>query len=636
MIPQPSAESIRARRWTSAIVGGAVPVMLQLHRQWPIDDARPAMVWTLLGTIALLAAWRRSALHALVTLAIFTAIVVPWNAVYQPYLVVGFVTSMSLLAGLAFGAIGRRPGPAAEPSPSILLGLFWAVASLHLVFQRGFERPGQVLAVGGVVVVTVVAFPQAWARLDAAILAPATRVAGPFRPIAHLVERAFHVFARALSAVFLTVLFGLTVLVPSALQIITRRDPTWAPRATASRWVRRDGGHDLQAQALWVADPAPRAAIRQRSQRAVMSVSAVALAALLVFAVDAGSVLSWVRRPVGKGPSPSPLDIVAPDQTAAGDMAAQPWFPSLNKHINEASTDAVLSQYVGLENNDVASRWVNIEDGVRTSWLPPERACAPTRTVWMFGGSTTFGVGQRDEHTLSSALAKAAWEDGIRLEIDNYGVNGDTAWQQQRRLERAMILREEQPDLVVFYDGFNDVRAVEWRYMAGFDVEDNFWSANDQSLMPLLNSLEQEIRDGETRLVVDPIDINERLADEEIVLKGADLQLTAAHEMVTEDLEAKDVGFIHYLQPVRATRAVDVKADFGTSDLARERWQRFRRMVPPDVVDLTESLDDDRVPHYVDDVHTNEEANPKIAAQMWDQMKVRMGDRLGLEDSTCS
>ncbi len=74
----------------------------------------------------------------------------------------------------------------------------------------------------------------------------------------------------------------------------------------------------------------------------------------------------------------------------------------------------------GLVNVDWRSRYVNVVDGHRVTYEVDE----PDQTVWLFGGSTAYGLGQRDEHTIASNLVRQAEADGHRIEVVNFGVSG--------------------------------------------------------------------------------------------------------------------------------------------------------------------------------------------------------------------
>ena len=104
---------------------------------------------------------------------------------------------------------------------------------------------------------------------------------------------------------------------------------------------------------------------------------------------------------------------------------------------------------------DHATEHVNVRDGAR---MTLEARCqCPRLTVWFFGGSAAFGIGQRDEHTVASELVRIAEADGVRLEVRNFGAPAWTLWQEYEAFAARLIDPDERrPDIVVFYDGFND------------------------------------------------------------------------------------------------------------------------------------------------------------------------------------
>ncbi|MFO0690652.1 MAG: SGNH/GDSL hydrolase family protein [Myxococcota bacterium] len=75
--------------------------------------------------------------------------------------------------------------------------------------------------------------------------------------------------------------------------------------------------------------------------------------------------------------------------------------------------------------------------------------------VRFFGGSTTWGTGVDDDHTIP-ALFNALHPDWT---VHNHGESGYYSRQELERLESLVHLGEP-VDLVVFYDGYNDVREL--------------------------------------------------------------------------------------------------------------------------------------------------------------------------------
>lgn len=110
--------------------------------------------------------------------------------------------------------------------------------------------------------------------------------------------------------------------------------------------------------------------------------------------------------------------------------------------------------YTELRPGDFRSPYINVTDWVRRSWQPTTARRTPV--VWFLGGSTTFGEGQRDDHTIASELARIADAAGTPIRVRNYGQRGWTSFQELVLLEQQLALHPA-PDLVVFTDGANDV-----------------------------------------------------------------------------------------------------------------------------------------------------------------------------------
>lgn len=107
-------------------------------------------------------------------------------------------------------------------------------------------------------------------------------------------------------------------------------------------------------------------------------------------------------------------------------------------------------------------------DGLRATWTPPgavKSARKPTR-IWMLGGSCVWGYGARDDQTIPSRLARRLHEEGHDVEVRNFGEFGYVSTQEVIRLLR--VLQEgERPDVVVFFDGVNDVASALLEDRAG-------------------------------------------------------------------------------------------------------------------------------------------------------------------------
>ena len=106
-----------------------------------------------------------------------------------------------------------------------------------------------------------------------------------------------------------------------------------------------------------------------------------------------------------------------------------------------------------------------------------------TYRVFMVGGSTMFGAGATsDESTIPGYLQQFLNEIdfGFNLEVINAGIQGADSNTEYNLMEQKLITFY--PDLVIVYDGWNDLRAnnspnklkENWEVMCKFGKENNF------------------------------------------------------------------------------------------------------------------------------------------------------------------
>lgn len=139
----------------------------------------------------------------------------------------------------------------------------------------------------------------------------------------------------------------------------------------------------------------------------------------------------------------------------------EPWAPLLFGELNEVPQRPDL--ILGAELGDFVGKYVNIRDGRRVSYSPSHTEL----TIWFFGGSTMFGIGQRDKFTIPSEFAKLAAMDGLSLKVENFGVSSYLNWQETEKFEQMLTVGEDLPDLVVFYDGVNESGTAAQRVAIG-------------------------------------------------------------------------------------------------------------------------------------------------------------------------
>jgi hypothetical protein len=278
--------------------------------------------------------------------------------------------------------------------------------------------------------------------------------------------------------------------------------------------------------------------------------------------------------------------------------------------------------------------------------------------VWMFGGSTVWGVGAPDDETIPSHLAKLLNDRfGIDANVRNLGERGFVSTQEVIYLMRE-LQAGRRPDVVLFYDGVNDAAAVSlWPEFPGahvsYDtVRERFEAINDDggigSLMRstglyrasriVLNRLEDDPfeRDG---IIVYASDDNDAEPDYDwLAERGIDLWL--ANARVVESLARKyDFASLMFFQPglwsdskpldPSEEMLLTTEAEFASlKTVMRVRAEMASALdamlidspVAKSVVNLHGLFADTSEPVYIDYVHItgrgNEIAAERIASEM--------------------
>jgi len=99
--------------------------------------------------------------------------------------------------------------------------------------------------------------------------------------------------------------------------------------------------------------------------------------------------------------------------------------------------------------------------GLRKTANPALKDAATSLKIFCFGGSTMYGIGARDTHTIPSELSKIIYQNfpDINVEITNFGCHGYTRAMENIQLQRELV-HNNIPDIVIFYDGVNEVIAA--------------------------------------------------------------------------------------------------------------------------------------------------------------------------------
>jgi hypothetical protein len=347
-------------------------------------------------------------------------------------------------------------------------------------------------------------------------------------------------------------------------------------------------------------------------------------AALLALALfDAG--LRAVLKPPKMLRVDASVTPVARESMAANSDGAGYW------REHDAARDTQWRSYVYFRRKPFQGRFVNVDaHGFRVT--VGNDAAAPA--LWLFGGSTVWGTGVSDAHTLASELVLAAGSSGVRVGVENFGETGYVSAQSQLAFMAALRCGAT-PKQAVFVDGVNDVYAAFQSGAAGMPQNESNRSAEF--------NVSRSIEAFGTALLAR--------------LKGISLlreRLLKQHREHTPNLEPLALGIAqHYLAVVAQTRAMSAARGIQTlfvwqpslfdkrSPTADEQSQIAASFVrhrdlqlastralkalllaqpAPDVLVLDQLYANDGSAIYLDFAHTGARGNALLAARIWQEL----------------
>lgn len=486
-------------------------------------------------------------------------------------------------------------------------------------------------------------FVAAVAVLIVGLAAPVTAA-----QVDNVLRRVSETISHAIGLVLSALAWALLVL---PLWAVTRAvghsplDLGWATPKT--NWVRvgdrarRPDGRPAHPERMGAVEPQPSDQTRRRSRRRLLALAPLVVVALLVAIppllrrygiVDSRPMAIDLKGSVDRAGQPGAPTATVPPNTPIPKMfngvpvdgyahAGEPWAA---EHLRAVSVAKYFPDYtLGIRPGDFSSPYLNVEEGRRVTYTP----AGANLTVWFFGGSTMFGIGQRDEGTIPSVVAKLAERDGIRIRALNFGASGYVNWQ-ETVLMAQKLSELPKPDLVVFYDGVND------RGTATYRVDDG---SIDPSVIERLPLSPEERRNYRASLGnPKPMPFGPDRTELEINLaanqyrRGVETARALARAYVFPILNVwQPQPFAMRAKP--ADQELYRRLAFDPANLAdsTRTYAEIRRRSGVDPIDLTGALDEIDDPVFFDSSHTNELGARIVATELYRRIKPDLAKAAG-------
>lgn len=271
------------------------------------------------------------------------------------------------------------------------------------------------------------------------------------------------------------------------------------------------------------------------------------------------------------------------------------------------------------------SDFINIASGLRRTISPGGCEC-PSATIWLVGGSAAFGFGQRDDYTVASWLVRAAASEGLSLTVENMAVPGWRIADEVDAVRKRLETTEDVPDMVVFFDGYNDAFAAVVAAVATGRIPE------PSAVVPpeFQTEFERQLDAGDEVAArsLERVGGPDAVADS--VVKGFRGQMAKIEGL----LQSEGVASVFYFQPDAfegAIQATDMQQLYperstpGNLALFRQLIDRVAVTLEDDgVVNLREVVADHPSPLFFDSVHMNETGARLVADAIYRDLAPRI------------
>lgn len=513
-------------------------------------------------------------------------------------------------------------GTAPERSADAVAGA--VIAIVAAVFLLG---SGRLVAAGALVTVAL------------AVLQVRTLIPRVDRALGRGLAAIAHAVGRVLSVVALGALFLLVIVPVWLVGMPLRRHPLGVPRGVDG-WVPRvtPGAAVTGAAAVEGRGPARRAHGREPGRapvpwRRVMARVVLMAVALVALDLALGAVLSVTGVAPGEEAAFREGQRWVVDTMESPAVRDEPWADQYTQDsLDLFARGQGYVPYLLYGFQPYTSRYLNLTDRERRSYEPAVPAGVRPLRVAFFGGSVTFGVGQRDDHTIASEFARAAEAAGVPVEVHNYGLYGWVAWQEYEYFER-LLAAGERYDLAVFYDGLNDVAVQQsdysvdpthggsqiMRHFSG-EIHDRYYQApglfdgivdlaqayrRNSGVAHVVDRLTRRAGEMPSWMRTDPVEPSAATA--------AALDVLARSHAAIADLGSRhDVPVRFVIQPQRSG------------------WDpAILDGLPTDTIDGTHVYDGIGDAVYLDGAHTNERGARIVGADLWARFRDGLEARAG-------
>ena len=291
----------------------------------------------------------------------------------------------------------------------------------------------------------------------------------------------------------------------------------------------------------------------------------------------------------------------------------------------DGSAEGEYAAYLGYRRMpNYTGEYINIDERSVRNTVNECRNSHGMLKIFVFGGSTMWGDGVTDEGTIPSLLSNELCGNNISVEVTNFGESGYVSTQEMIKLQLE-LRNGNTPDIVIFYDGINDIYSALENNEAGLprnlkNRKDDFNSRDRLNLaeaFPLSRKMLYRI----SRILNKDKNQRGNDIDPQLINETATIYLSNVKLIKSLESEYNFKSFF-YWQPsiiTKTTLSEDEKTKIRKSNQPVEfiYIPVSREVVKSeDVRDLTDVFRDYNSSLYIDWMHISENGNEIIAKEI--------------------
>jgi hypothetical protein len=279
----------------------------------------------------------------------------------------------------------------------------------------------------------------------------------------------------------------------------------------------------------------------------------------------------------------------------------------------------VYEQWTGFRERARSASFVNVNEvGIRSNGAPHRALASANGSIWMFGGSTTFGYGVADAETIPAFL-----EQITSKKVINFG-RGYYYSAQENMLLRKLLATSLLPSKVVFLDGINercDIDVYQTQMGELFDTAQvaTNWSSSKiygPAKFLIYNILMRLGGTSARGAAYDPAMMRPSCSNLGVESKVTDILRTSLTErkLLCAQYRIECFTFVQPFAGVHGLHLDEKALPAAARDSLKDHYDALQgTFAESGAISIVDALDEKTTQAYVDNVHYSASANKLIA-----------------------